>query len=133
MHFIVQCTCRNCESTDWNARTKRPTFDIHVVKGFVQLKSGYVKRADLAYPAHAHALVFLRVTRFINKTRDFVFIFILEYRDTRLIFEGCVCVRAGGGGGRGGVTSPIWHSTDVCAEWPFFSAAKYMISPFFQA
>ena len=28
------------------------------------------------------------------------------------------------------VTSYIWHSTDVRAEWPpFFSAARYMISP----
>ena len=34
----------------------------------------------------------------------------------------------------GGVgTSYIWHSTDVRAQWsPFFSAARYMISPFFQ-
>ena len=36
----------------------------------------------------------------------------------------CVCVWDGGGGGAGagGVTSYIWHSTDVCAEWPPFSA-----------
>ena len=38
-----------------------------------------------------------------------------------------------GGGGGGGVTSYIWHSTDVRAEWPpFFSAARYMmIGPLF--
>ena len=39
----------------------------------------------------------------------------------------------GGGWGGGGVTSHIWHSTDVRAEWPPFSAAKYMISPLFSA
>ena len=28
------------------------------------------------------------------------------------------------------VTSYIWHTTDLRAEWPpFFSAARYMISP----
>ena len=38
----------------------------------------------------------------------------------------------GGGGGGGGVTSYIWHSADVRAEWPpFFSAARYIISPLF--
>ena len=40
----------------------------------------------------------------------------------------------GGGGwvGGGEVTSYIWHSTDVRAEWsPCFSAARYMISPLF--
>ena len=30
-----------------------------------------------------------------------------------------------------GVTSYIWHSTDVRAEWPFFSAARHMIGPLF--
>ena len=30
----------------------------------------------------------------------------------------CVCVWGGGGG----VTSSIWHSTDVRAEWPPFLA-----------
>ena len=35
----------------------------------------------------------------------------------------CVCVGAGvGGAGRVNVTSYIWHSTDVRAEWPPFSA-----------
>ena len=34
----------------------------------------------------------------------------------------CVCVRGGGGGGEGAVTSYIWHSTDGRAEWPPFSA-----------
>ena len=39
----------------------------------------------------------------------------------------CVCVRVG-------ITSYIWHSIDVRAEWPpFFSAARYMIGPFFSA
>ena len=39
----------------------------------------------------------------------------------------------GGGGGGAGVTSYIWHSTDVRAEGPpFFSAARYMmIGPLF--
>ena len=31
----------------------------------------------------------------------------------------CVCVGGGGGGGR--LTSCIWHSIDVCVEWPPFS------------
>ena len=34
----------------------------------------------------------------------------------------CVCVCGGG------VTSYIWHSTDVRAEWP---AARYMTDPLF--
>ena len=45
------------------------------------------------------------------------------------MFALCVCVCVGGGGGWGGrgeggglVTSYIWHSTDVRAEWPPFSA-----------
>ena len=32
-----------------------------------------------------------------------------------------------------GVTSFIWHSNDVPAEWhPFLSTARYMISLYFQ-
>ena len=50
-------------------------------------------------------------------------------------WEECVCVGGGGGGGGevGGVViiACIWHSTDVCRMAPFFSAARYMISPLF--
>ena len=48
----------------------------------------------------------------------------------------CVCVAGGGEqgarcvcGGEAGVTYYIWHSTEVRANGPFFSAVKYMISP----
>ena len=43
-----------------------------------------------------------------------------------------MCVGVGRGGGGGGAGSYIWHSTDVRANTPFFSAARYMISPLFQ-
>ena len=39
----------------------------------------------------------------------------------------------GGGGGGRGVTSYIWHSMDVRAEWPPFSTLPGIsLSPFFQ-
>ena len=40
---------------------------------------------------------------------------------------GCVCGGGGGGGGGGAgrrVTSYIWHSTDMRAEWPPFQRCQ---------
>ena len=52
---------------------------------------------------------------------------------TRVLGDGWGVAVGGGLGWAGGVASYIWYSMDVRAEWPpFFSAAKYMISPFFQ-
>ena len=45
----------------------------------------------------------------------------LRLEDSESSGEGCaVCVRGGG-------TSYMWHSTDVCAEWPPFSALHYIL------
>ena len=39
------------------------------------------------------------------------------------VYLQCVCV-GGGGGGEGEVTSYIWHSADVRAEWPPFQRCQ---------